>query len=75
MKDRKLIINLAKNDFKVKYAGSYFGVFWAFFQPIIQILIFWFVFQVGFQAGPVKGYPYVLWLIAGIIPWFFFSIH
>ena len=73
MKDKKLVINLAKNDFKVKYAGSYFGVFWAFFQPIIQILIFWFVFQVGFKAGPIKGYPYVLWLIAGMIPWFFFS--
>ena len=30
---RKLIGNLAKNDFKKKFAGSYFGVIWAFIQP------------------------------------------
>ena len=73
MKDLRLVVNLSKNDFKVKYAGSYFGVFWAFFNPIVQILIFWFVFQVGFQSGPVNGYPFVLWLIAGMTPWFFYS--
>lgn len=71
--DKQLIINLSKNDFKVKYAGSYFGVLWAFVQPIVQILIFWFVFQIGFKSGPVNDYPFVLWLIAGMVPWFFYS--
>lgn len=70
--NRKLIWSLAKNDFKTKYAGSYFGIFWAFVQPIVTILIYVFVFQVGFKAAPEGDYPYVLWLIAGIIPWFFF---
>ena len=37
---RKLIIQLAKNDFKTKYAGSYFGIIWAFIQPIITIMIY-----------------------------------
>jgi teichoic acid transport system permease protein len=31
------------------------------------------VFQYGFKAVPVKDVPYVLWLVAGIIPWFYFS--
>lgn len=72
--NRKLIWKLAKNDFKTKYSGSYFGIFWAFVQPIVTVLIYVFVFQVGFKAQPTDtGYPYVLQLVSGIIPWFFFS--
>ena len=69
----KLIINLSRNDFKTKYAGSYFGIVWAFVQPIVTILVYWFVFQVAFKGGPVDGCPYVLWLISGLVPWFFFQ--
>ncbi len=70
---RKLIFSLAKNDFKTKYAGSYFGVLWAFVQPVCTILVFWFVFQVGFRSSNVGNVPYILWFICGLIPWFFFS--
>lgn len=73
IKDRNLILQLAKNDFKVKYLGSYLGIFWAFVNPIISILIYWFVFQIGFRSMPVENVPFVLWLIAGIVPWFFIS--
>ena len=72
--NRKLIINLAKNDFKTKYAGSYLGIIWAFVNPVITIIVYWFVFEYGLRAGsPVKGIPYVLWLMTGLIPWFFYS--
>lgn len=71
--NRKLLFDLAKNDFKTKFAGSYFGLFWAFVQPIVTILVYWFVFQVGFDAQPVNDFPYVLWLTAGMVPWFYFS--
>lgn len=71
---RKLIFSLAKNDFKTKYAASYLGVFWAFVQPIVTIAIYTFVFQVGFKAAPTTtGYPFLLYLVSGIVPWFFFS--
>lgn len=72
-RSKNLILNLSKNDFKTRYAGSYLGVFWAFVQPIITVLIYWFVFQVGFKSAPVKDFPFVLWLVSGIVPWFFFS--
>lgn len=70
-----LIKELAKNDFKKKFAGSYFGILWAFVSPIVTICVYWFVFTVGMRggAGDVNGYPYVLWMIAGLIPWFLFS--
>lgn len=70
---KKLILQLSKNDFKTKYAGSYLGMVWAFVQPVVTVLVYWFVFEKGLHAGGVAEVPFVLWLIAGIIPWFFFS--
>ncbi|RHU47893.1 ABC transporter permease [Blautia sp. TF11-31AT] len=71
--NRKLILNLAKNDFKTKYAGSYLGIVWAFVQPIVTIMVYWFVFSVGLKAGKASNYPFVLYLVSGIVPWFFFQ--
>lgn len=69
-----MIWKLAKNDFATKYSGNYLGVFWAFVQPMVTIAIYIFVFQVGFRARDAQnGYPYALWLIAGIVPWFYFG--
>ena len=71
--NKTVILNLSKNDFKIKYAGSYLGIIWAFIQPLVTIGVYWFVFQVGFRSGNVvEGYPFILWLISGLIPWFFF---
>lgn len=70
-----LVKELAKNDFKKKFAGSYFGILWAFVSPIVTICVYWFVFTVGMRgaSNDVNGFPYVLWLIAGLVPWFLFS--
>ncbi|MDO5345616.1 MAG: ABC transporter permease [Lachnospiraceae bacterium] len=70
--NRKLILRLAKNDFKTKYAGSYLGIVWAFVQPVVTILVYWFVFST-MRAGMARQVPYVLWMIAGMVPWFFFQ--
>ncbi len=71
--NKRMIRFLIKNDFKNKYAGSFFGVFWAFVQPVVIILLYWFVFQVAFGSGDEDGIPFVLWLMSGLVPWFFFS--
>ncbi|TGU70218.1 ABC transporter permease [Geomonas terrae] len=70
---RQIIIELTKADFKKKYLGSLLGMFWAFVHPTVYIAIVWFVFQVGFKTQPMDNFPFVLWMLAGIIPWFFFS--
>ncbi len=75
---RKLISRLSVNDFKTKFAGSYLGIIWAFVQPVITVLVYWFVFEKGFKPPTVNNaagvaVPFVLWLIAGMVPWFFFS--
>ena len=40
----------------------------------MTVLIYFFIFQLGFKSvPPVPGVPYVLWLVPGIVPWFFYS--
>lgn len=70
---RELIYTLALADFRKKFVGSFLGVVWMFIQPMITVLIYFFVFQLGFKSQPVSEVPYVLWLIPGIVPWFFFN--
>ena len=76
--NRSLIWKLAKNDFKTRYAGSYFGVVWAMVQPVVIVLVYWFVFQIGLNNATAElkegiNVPFVLWLVSGIVPWFYFS--
>lgn len=78
MHNKKLVLTLAKNDFKTKFAGSYLGRIWAFIQPIVTVLVYWFVFEKALNAGTQSTKsgitaPFVLWLIAGLVPWFYFS--
>lgn len=72
--NRHFIISLAKDDFKKRFIGSYFGITWMFVQPIVTVLIYFAIFQLGFKSvPPIPNTPYVLWLIPGIVPWFFFN--
>ena len=75
---RQLLWSLGKNDFKQKFAGSYLGVVWAFIQPVVTVLVYWFVFQMALNVGTQSTKagieaPYVLWLLGGLVPWFFFN--
>lgn len=77
-KERKLIWNLSKNDFKTKFAGSYLGTIWAFIQPVITVLVYWFVFEKALNATGATtrsglNVPFVCFLMAGLMPWFFFQ--
>lgn len=77
-RERKMIWKLAKNDFKTKFAGSYLGTIWAFIQPVVTVFVYWFVFDKALSAAGqltrsgIEA-PYVIWLTAGLVPWFFFQ--
>lgn len=74
VKNRRLIFSLAGNDFRTRFAGSYFGIVWAFVSPVVTVLLYWFVF--GYVFAGTRGYgehPYVLDLVSGIVPWFLFQ--
>ena len=74
IKSRTLIWQMSKQDFRAGNLGSFLGIAWAFIQPVVTILVLWFVFTFGFKPGSTDtGCPFILWLMAGMIPWFFIS--
>ena len=74
IRKRRLVWDLSKADFRKRFVGSYFGIVWMFVQPMVTVLIYFLVFQIGLKSEPpIPGAPYVLWLVPGIVPWFFFS--
>lgn len=74
LQNYRIILSLAKQDFIQRFAGNSLGIVWAFLGPLISISIMWFVFEVGFKAGASDtGVPFILWLMAGMVPWLFFS--
>lgn len=73
---RHLIWKLAKNDFRKRYAGSYMGALWAMLQPVVTIAMYYIVFDkiMGNSINRGTGeIPFVLFLTAGLVPWFYFS--
>lgn len=76
--NRHLIWKLAKNDFKKRYAGSYLGAVWAMAQPVVTVAMYYVVFDVIMDNAAGAMYrgeeiPFVLFLTAGLVPWFYFS--
>ena len=65
----RLILDLAVTDLKARYASSFLGLFWACIQPVVTVAVYALVFGAGFRMQPQKDYPYVPWLVAGMIPW------
>ncbi len=73
-KESTILKNLAINDLKSRYVGSYLGIFWSFINPLITVLIYWFVFEKGFKSGErPDGTPFLVWLICGLGPWFYYN--
>lgn len=72
---RHLIWKLAKNDFKKRYAGSYMGALWAMVQPVVTVAMYYIVFDkiMGNTGRGTGDMPFVLFLTAGLVPWFYFS--
>ena len=69
---RQQILKMAKADLVKTYRGAALGWAWAIIKPTVTIFVYWFAFQIGLRAGrSVNGYSFFLWLIAGLVPWFY----
>ena len=72
--NRFTIVQLTKRDFQNRYLGSYLGLPWAFLKPLAIVAVMWFAFTYGLKVGRVDdAVPFALWLVIGIIPWFYLS--
>ena len=52
---------------------SKLGIFWNFANPAIQVLTYWFVFGYVFNRKSVDEIPYIVWMLGGMVVWFFIS--
>jgi lipopolysaccharide transport system permease protein len=69
---RELLFFLIWRDVTVRYKQTILGSAWAILQPLMLMMTLTFVF--GRLAGlPSQGFPYTVFLFAGLIPWTLFS--
>ncbi len=72
--NRRVIFSLVEKDIKNQFLGSFLGVTWSFIQPTVFVFVLWFVFATGLRgARSTGGYPFILYLVLGLVVWNFFS--
>jgi ABC-type polysaccharide/polyol phosphate export systems, permease component len=69
-----LIFRLSLYDLKTAYISNRLGLLWLVLNPMLQIAVYWVVFGLGIRGGaPVGDTPFVIWLICGVLPFFYIS--
>lgn len=65
---------LSARDLKVRYSTSWLGYFWSVLDPLVMAAIYWFVFTQVFKRENVGADPYIVFLVAGLLPWVWFNL-
>ena len=71
-KNRAILSEMVRTDFKIRYQGSVLGYFWAILKPLFMFAVLYILFTYIAPIG--KGVPhYGISLLLGIVFWNFFS--
>lgn len=75
---RELLINLTLREVRGKYKRTALGHLWSLVNPLAIMLMYTLVFSVILKVKAAPGRPsgvhyYALFLLAGLLPWTFFS--
>jgi len=69
IKNRKLVWQLGKNDFKNRFANTSLGSIWGFLSPFVFMSTYVIVFQYILKTGSAGNDPYVVWFLPGMSMW------
>jgi len=69
---RDILITWSVREVKVRYADMRLGIAWLVLYPAAWIVLFTLLFS-SLMPVPLQGAPYPLFVMAGLVPWFFFS--
>lgn len=70
-KNKALLLELVRTDFKLRYQGSLLGYAWSLLKPLLLFVILYVVFVYFLKIGKdVPHYP--VYLLLGIVLWNFF---
>ena len=64
---------LTMRDLRVRYSTSALGYLWSILDPLVMAGIYWFVFTQVFGGRAVGEDPYIVFLLAGLLPWMWFN--
>jgi lipopolysaccharide transport system permease protein len=70
---RELLGFLIWRDIKVRYKQTALGVVWALLVPLLQTFLFTAIFGRFAKIQTDGNYSYTVFVLAGLIPWTFFS--
>ena len=69
---RELLWVLTARDIRVRYKQTVLGVAWAVIQPVMIMIVF-SIFFGRLAKVPSEGFPYPVYVYAGLLPWTFFA--
>ncbi len=71
-KNRSLLAELVRTDFKLRYQGSVLGYAWSLLRPLLMFIILYVVFVKFLRVGgSIPHFP--IYLLLGIVLWNFFA--
>lgn len=72
-KNRVLLMELVKTDFKLRYQGSFLGILWSILKPLMLFAVMYFVFVrfLKITDPTIPNYP--ITVLLGLSLWGFFS--
>ena len=72
IRNRKLMASMVRRDILARYRGSFGGSLWTILNPLLLMTTYFFVFGVVLKTK-FEGGSYILYFLAGILPWLAFS--
>jgi len=70
---RNVLWTLVIRDLRVRYSRSVLGYVWTILDPLLMSLIYFVIFVYIFKRTELGHDPYFLFLVAGLLPWQWFS--
>ena len=71
-RNHKLMTSMVRRDILARYRGSFGGSLWTLLNPLLLMATYFFLFGVVLKQK-FEGGSYVLYFLAGILPWLAFS--
>ena len=78
IKNRKLIWQMSRNDFRNKFSSMSLGSVWGFAQPLLFMTIYFLIFNFILPSADIKTssglqIPFIVWFLSGFSMWLFIS--
>lgn len=77
-KNRRLVWQMSRNDFRNKFSSMSLGTVWGFAVPMIFMAIYYVIFNFVLKSGDIvtpsgMQIPFIIWFLSGFSMWLFIS--